>query len=68
MGGGAGGREEGKGEADFLLSREADMGLDPRTLRSGPKLKADTEPTEQPRCPTSTLVKALGTRLLGLVN
>ena len=25
---------EGKGEADFLLSREPNMGLDPRTLRS----------------------------------
>jgi len=26
-----GGRVEGEGEADFLLSREPDVGLDPRT-------------------------------------
>ena len=29
-----GGRTEGKREADFLLSREPDMGLDPRTQGS----------------------------------
>jgi len=27
-----GGRTEGEGEADFLLSREPNAGLDPRTL------------------------------------
>ena len=34
----AGGGAEEQGEADSLLSREHDAGLDPRT----PKLKADT--------------------------
>ena len=33
--------EVGEGEAGSLLSREPDSGLDPRTLRSGPELKAD---------------------------
>jgi len=28
----AGGAAEGEGEAGFLLSREPDVGLDPRTL------------------------------------
>ena len=36
----AGGVREG--EAGSLLSRELDMGLDPRTPRSGPEPKADT--------------------------
>ena len=31
-----------EGEAGFPLSREPDVGLDPRTLGSGPELKADT--------------------------
>jgi len=31
----------GEGIADSLLSREPHMGLNPRTLRSGPELKAD---------------------------
>ena len=32
---------EGEGEADSPLSREPNMGLDPRTLRSRSELKAD---------------------------
>jgi len=34
-------RGRGEGEADSLLSKEPDRGLDPRTLRSSPELKAD---------------------------
>jgi len=34
-------RGRGEGEAGFLLSREPDAGLDPRTLGSGPEPKAD---------------------------
>ena len=34
-------RGVGEGEAGFLPSREPDAGLDPRTLGSLPKLKAD---------------------------
>ena len=37
---------EGKGEADSLLNGELDRGLDPKTLRSCPELKADALPTE----------------------
>ena len=33
---------DGEGEADSPLSRELDMGLHPRTLRSSPVLKTDT--------------------------
>ena len=36
----AGGAAEGEGEADFLLSREPDVGLDLKTLRSWPEPKA----------------------------
>lgn len=36
-----GGGTEGEGEADFPLSKESNVGLDPRTLRSQPELKAD---------------------------
>jgi len=32
---------EGEGEADSLLSREPNVGLDPRTPRSQSELKAD---------------------------
>ena len=42
---------DGKGDADFPLSREPDMGLDPRTLRSQPEPKADTLLTEPSRHP-----------------
>ena len=38
----AGERDKGEGEADFLLSREPDRGLDLRTLRSQPEPKAFT--------------------------
>ena len=39
--GGEWGGAEGEGEADSPLSREADVGLDPRTLGSWPEPKAD---------------------------
>ena len=42
---------EGEEEAGCLLSREPDMGLNPRTLKSWPELKTDTLPTEPPKCP-----------------
>ena len=35
------GEAEGKGEAESLLSREPDEGLDPRMLGSWPESKAD---------------------------
>ena len=35
------GKAEGKGEVGSLLGRETDMGLNPRTLGSGPEPKAD---------------------------
>ena len=41
MSGGWGGQRE-RGEASFPLSREPDLGLNPRTLKSGPEPKADT--------------------------
>ena len=37
-----GGAAEGEGEADSPLSKEPDVGLDPRTLRLWPELKADS--------------------------
>ena len=37
----AGGAAEGEGEAGFPLSREPNMGLDPRNLGSYPEPKAD---------------------------
>ena len=40
--------QEGEGEADSPWSREFDAGLDPRTLGSQPKPKADALPTEPP--------------------
>ena len=43
--------EEEKGEAGSSLSREPDVGLDPRTLRSWPETKADASPTEPPGGP-----------------
>ena len=46
MGGGAGERE-----ADSPLSREPDIGLDPRTPGSLAEPKADASLTEPPRCP-----------------
>ena len=46
------GREgEGKGEADFPLSREPDAGLDLRTLGSQPESKADAPPVSHPSAP-----------------
>ena len=43
-----GGEAEGEGEADSPLSREPDGGLDPKTPRSQPKLKADSSLMEPP--------------------
>ena len=37
----AGSEAEVEGEAGFPMSRDADVGLDPRTLRSQPEPKAD---------------------------
>ena len=37
---------EAEGEAGSLLSRELDLGLDPRTPGSQPKLKADAQQTK----------------------
>ena len=37
------------------LNREPHAGLNPRTLRSLPEPKADTQPTEPPRCPLAAL-------------
>ena len=45
------GEAEGEGEAGSSLSGEPNVGLDPRTLRSCPELKADTQLTEPPKCP-----------------
>ena len=42
---------EGKEEANSLLSWEPD-GLNPRTWRSWPELKADAYPSEPSRCPS----------------
>ena len=50
-----GGGAEGEREADFPLSREPNVGLDPRTQRPRPELKADAFPTE----PLTLLVKVL---------
>ena len=38
------------GEAASLLSRELDIGLDPKTPESPPELKADAQLTEPPKC------------------
>jgi len=46
-----GGRAEGEGEAGFPLSREPDMGPDPRTPGPQPEPKADTQRTEPPGPP-----------------
>ena len=43
--------EKGKGEAGSPLSREPDLGLDPRTLGSWPEPKADAQLIELPRVP-----------------
>jgi len=37
----SGGGAEGEGQADSSPSKEPDVGLDPRTLRSRPKPKSD---------------------------
>ena len=47
---------EGMGEVDSLLNKEPNVGLNLRTLRSWPELKADALPTEPPRCPQIMLI------------
>ena len=49
--------KQAEGEADSLLSREPDVGLDPRTLQSWPELKADIQPTEPPCAPVLYILK-----------
>ena len=43
--------EGAEGETDSPLHRVPDVRLNPRTLRSQPELKADTQLTESPTCP-----------------
>ena len=43
------GRAGGEEEADAPLSREPNVGLDPRTLGSWSEMKADADPTDPPR-------------------
>ena len=47
---------EAEGEADAPLSREPNMGLDPRALSSWSELKADASPTEHPQAPLNSAV------------
>lgn len=42
---------QAEGEAGSLLSKEPDVGLDPRTAGSWPEPEADAQPTEPPRHP-----------------
>ena len=49
------GAAEGEGSP---LSRELEAGVNPRTLGSGPDLKADTQLTEPPRCPSLVSFKS----------
>ena len=44
-------KQVGEEEADSLLSREPDVGLDPRTLGSRPEPKADPQPAGPPGRP-----------------
>ena len=53
----AGGVAEGEEEVGFSLSREPNVGLDPRILGSQPEPKADTKPIEPPRCPILGFLK-----------
>ena len=39
--------------------KESDMGLDPRTLGSGPKTKADAQPLSHPDFPNVHVLKAM---------
>ena len=55
MGGGA----EGEREAHFSLSRELNMGLDPRTPESQPEPKADAQPLSHPGVPQDVLARIL---------
>ena len=50
------GEAGGEREAGFPLSREPDVGLDPRTLRSRPELEADASLTKTPRHPIMLLI------------
>ena len=49
-------KQWGEGEAYSPLSREPNVGLNPRTLGLPPELKADASPTEPPRSPIITLL------------
>ena len=53
------GEVEGEGEADSLLSREPDTGLDPRTPGSRPEPKVDVQSTELLRRPCSFVLNVL---------
>ena len=46
---------EGEGEAGSPLSREPDVGLDPRTPGSRPGPKADTPPLSHPGVPICSI-------------
>ena len=50
------GGRDGEGEAESLLNRNPDMGLNPRTLGSRPELKAVAYLSEPPRCPEYCLL------------
>lgn len=45
------GQADREGKADFTLNRERNTELDPRTLKLGPKLKAEAQTTEPPGTP-----------------
>ena len=51
----------GDEETDSPLSREPNMGLDPRTSVSRPEPKADAQLTEPPRCLRDCLLKLFDT-------
>ena len=53
------GERQAEGEAGSLPSKEPNEGLDPRTLGSRPKPKADAQLTEPPRCPSILLFKKI---------
>ena len=54
------GRDRGRGRASSLLSRELNWGLDPRTLRSRPELKADAHPLSPPGALITLLLREAG--------
>ena len=52
----SGGVVRGEQEADSVLSRQPDVGLNPRTLGSQPERKSDTSLTEPPRHPRPYII------------